>query len=71
VFREAFSGNSFGFIAQEVEEVLPEVVNTDSDGYKTLDYGTMVSIGIGALKDNQLRIDSIYKRINLLEEILK
>ena len=31
-----------GLIAQEVEEVLPEVVRENKDGYKTLDYGNVV-----------------------------
>lgn len=28
----------YGFIAQEVEALLPEIVNTDNEGYKSIDY---------------------------------
>ena len=33
-----------GVIAQEVEKVLPEVVSTDGDGMKAVDYGKMVGV---------------------------
>jgi hypothetical protein len=34
--------HSIGFIAQEVESVLPEIVSTDKEGYKSLDYGKVI-----------------------------
>ena len=40
-----------GFIAQEVEKVLPEVVNKGEDGYRSLEYGKMVSVVIAAVKE--------------------
>jgi len=70
VFKEAFSGASYGFIAQEMEQVFPEVVDTDDDGFKSMHYGPLVSLGLAKLKENQKRIDSIYDRINKLREIL-
>lgn len=44
-----------GLIAQEVNEVLPEVVNIDSEGYLSLAYGNMMGLiieGIKELKDD-------------------
>jgi hypothetical protein len=71
VFKEAFSGKSYGFIAQEVEEIVPEVVDTDDEGYKSMHYGPLVSLGLANLQINQRRINSIYDRINKLTEIMK
>ncbi len=50
-----------GFIAQEVEKVLPEVVNKGADGYRSLEYGKMIAVVVDAVK-------SLYKRILGIEE---
>jgi hypothetical protein len=64
----AFTGSSIGFIAQDLEEVLPEVVFTDDDGYKSVQYSYMVSIGVGSVQENQKKIESRLERINVLKE---
>ena len=56
-----------GVIAQEVEEVLPEAVNTDEDGFKTVAYGNMVGLLIEAIKEQSETIDSLKSRIETLE----
>ena len=48
-----------GVIAQEVEEVLPEVVKTDADGMKSVDYGKMVGVLIEAIKDLKTELDQL------------
>ena len=45
-----------GVIAQEVEEVLPEVVYTDADGIKSVSYGSMVGLLIEAIKEQNEQI---------------
>ncbi len=69
VFQEAFSGDSIGFIAQDLEEVVPEMVFTDDEGWKSVNYGQMVSLGIGGIQEQKRRVDSIYERINKLKQI--
>ena len=64
----AFTGESIGFIAQYLEEVLPEVVWTDEDGYKSVSYDMMVSLGMNAVKEQQQRIQQINNRIKLLKD---
>jgi len=44
------------------------LVFTDNDGYKSVQYDLMVSIGVGSVKEQQLRIDSMYSRINNLKD---
>jgi hypothetical protein len=70
VFQEAFSGDSIGFIAQDLEEVVPEVVFTDDEGWMSVNYGQMVSLGIGGVQEQKRRVDSIYERINKLKQII-
>ena len=51
---------TYGLIAQEVEKVLPELVNTDEDGYKGVGYQNMVSILIEeSVKEQQTQIDAL------------
>jgi hypothetical protein len=42
---------------------------TDDEGYKSVQYGLMVSIGVGSVQEQQKRIDSIYNRINNIKNI--
>jgi hypothetical protein len=64
----AFKGNAIGFIAQQIEEVVPNLVFTDDDGFKSVEYGLMVSLGVGSVQEQQRKIESIYERINVLKE---
>lgn len=50
---------STGVIAQEVEKVLPEVVQDREDGYKTVAYGNMIGLLIEAIKDLKEEIKEI------------
>ena len=52
-------GSEVGFIAQEVEEVLPEVVSTNDQGIKSVKYGNMVAVLVEAIKEQQLRIEAL------------
>ena len=66
-----------GVIAQEVEEVIPEVVGTTStktvdnpDGLedlKTVSYGNMVGVLIEAMKEQQQQIEKLKNEIDLLK----
>ena len=69
-FRAAFTGDSFGFIAQEVEKIIPGVVDTNDEGYKSIEYGQLVSLGIGSVQEHQRRIENIFERINKLKELI-
>lgn len=45
-------GNRIGFIAQELEQVLPELVFTnDVDGYKGINYAEVTAVLVEAIKD--------------------
>ncbi len=61
-----------GFIAQEVEDVVPTIVFTDEKtGYKSIDYSRMAPILIEAVKEQQKMIDELKKKYLELEKEIK
>jgi hypothetical protein len=56
-----------GFIAQEVQQVVPEVVGTNSDGTLSLDYPKMVAVLTKVLQEQQTLIEQLEARITALE----
>jgi hypothetical protein len=55
-----------GVIAQEVEEVLPELVTTRDNGYKAVRYEKIVALLIEAIKEQQTQINSLTDKLNNL-----
>jgi hypothetical protein len=49
--QDTFTGHDIGVIAQEVEKVLPEIVNTRDNGYKAVKYEKLVPLLIEAIKE--------------------
>ncbi len=52
-----------GFSAQEVEKVFPELVRTDEDGYKSVQYGNLTAPIVEAIKEQQEMIERQKKQI--------
>jgi hypothetical protein len=48
-----------GLIAQDVEKVLPQAVQTDSEGYKSVDYAKVVPLLIEGMKEQQKQIEEL------------
>lgn len=53
---------SFGLIAQEVEQILPQIVHQKDDGTKTVSYIQIIALLIDAVKDLQRQIDDINRK---------
>ncbi|MDP3468581.1 MAG: tail fiber domain-containing protein, partial [Daejeonella sp.] len=74
------NGLQLGLIAQEVEKVIPEVVDTDEKGFKSVEYSKLVALLLEAIKEQQKQIakqeadiaalKSDNKRIDNMEEEL-
>lgn len=47
-----------GFIAQEVEKLVPELVHTDKEGYKTMSYDRVTALLVEAVKELKKESDS-------------
>ncbi len=63
-------GKQLGFIAQELERVVPEVVVTNSDGYKVVAYQNLTAILTEAIQEQQTQIQKLQSRIDRLEAAL-
>tara|TARA_R100000808_G_C2155041_1_gene166734 strand:+ start:10661 stop:12040 length:1380 start_codon:yes stop_codon:yes gene_type:complete len=56
--------NDVGVIAQEIEEVLPEVVAERDDGYKAVRYEKIIPLLIQAIKEQQIEIDKLKEKLD-------
>ena len=66
-FDRIDTGNaSSGVIAQEIQEIAPELVN-DKNGTLAVAYGNLTGYLIEAIKDQQIMIDDLKKRLKTLE----
>ena len=63
------TGNDVGVIAQEVEEVMPEVTTTRDNGYKAVRYDKLVPLLIESIKQQQLQIKELQEKVKLLEKV--
>jgi len=59
-----------GFVAQELKEVLPEVVSQGTDGFYSVDYGKLTPLLVEAIKDQQKTIQSLEDKLEKLEKKL-
>lgn len=60
--RKDTKKSSVGVIAQEVEDVIPSLVHTDDDGFKSVAYANMVGILIEAVKELTARVEKLEAR---------
>jgi hypothetical protein len=60
-----------GLIAQEVAEVLPEVVTENEDGMYSVAYGNIVGLLIEAIKEQQTQIESQKTEIEELKNLVQ
>lgn len=59
--------NKIGFIAQEVEKVLPELVTTKADGFKAINYAEMTAVLVEAVKELSQQIEDLKKENSSLK----
>jgi len=48
-----------GLIAQEVEKIIPELVNTDKDGYKSISYNQIIPLLVEAVKELNSTVETL------------
>jgi hypothetical protein len=63
VYYNKDNQRNIGVIAQEVEAVAPELVFTHPNDLKSVAYGNMVALLIEAIKEQQVKIESLEKKL--------
>ncbi|MDD6002844.1 MAG: tail fiber domain-containing protein [Bacteroidales bacterium] len=61
----------YGFIAQEIEKVIPELVSEDSDGYKTVNYIGVIPVLTQAMQEQQKEIEQLKDENKKLNETIE
>jgi hypothetical protein len=62
--EHGYEGNDVGVIAQEIEAVLPQLVQTRESGYKAVKYDKLVALLIEGIKEQQKQIDELKSRLS-------
>lgn len=63
-------GVQIGLIAQDVEDIFPELVKTNSDGYKAIAYDKLNAVLIKGMQEQQSQIESQQKQIDELTKVV-
>ena len=63
--EHGYEGNDVGVIAQEIEAVLPQLVQTRENGFKAVKYDKLVALLIQGIKEQQLQIEELKAKIGL------
>jgi hypothetical protein len=54
-----------------MEKIFPEVVSTDSKGYKSIDYGKLTPVLVEAMKEQQKEINDLKRDIDELKKLVQ
>ncbi len=65
--RKFIDKNQVGLIAQEVEKIFPELVHTDKEGYKSVDYAHLTPVLVEAIKELSNQVKTLQDQNKKLE----
>jgi hypothetical protein len=66
--QETYEGHDVGVVAQEIEEVLPEIVTTRGNGFKAVKYEKIVPLLIESIKELKQEVDEIKQKCDCLKD---
>jgi hypothetical protein len=61
------TGSSYGFIAQDIEPVLPHAVSTNSEGKKSVNYSAVIPFLVETIKEQKQEIEALKASTRSLE----
>ena len=62
--QNIYKGKDYGVVAQEIEKILPELVETRENGYKAVKYDKLVSLLIEGIKELSTEVKELKEKIN-------
>ncbi len=69
--RNFLAGKQYGLIAQELEKIIPELVDTDEEGWKSIEYSHLVPVLIEAIKEQQAIIANQQLELTALKSVIE
>ncbi|TAG55033.1 MAG: tail fiber domain-containing protein [Cytophagales bacterium] len=60
-------GKEIGFVAQELEEIEPLLVDLTSEGFKTIEYERVTVVLVEAVKEQQQMINHLKKQLSTMQ----
>ncbi len=66
--QDTYKGHDIGVVAQEIQEVLPEIVATRANGYLGVKYEKIVPLLIESIKENTKKIKELEEEINQINK---
>jgi hypothetical protein len=60
-------GRQLGFIAQDIEKVMPDIVSTDKQGYKSVSYQEVIPVLADAVNELKADNDNLRKEVETLK----
>ena len=61
--QDTYTGHDVGVVAQEIEQVLPEVVTERDDGYKAVKYEKLVPLLIESIKELSVKVEELESKL--------
>jgi hypothetical protein len=62
--KEEAKRTEFGFIAQEINDIFPELIYKSDTGLMSIDYTSMIPVLTQAIKEQQVIIEDLQKKVN-------
>jgi hypothetical protein len=62
------TGKQMGFTAQNIQQVFPQLVSTDAQGYLQTSYGTYDALYVEAIKTLLQRIETLEQQVKALQQ---
>jgi hypothetical protein len=66
--NDASGKKQIGFIAQELEQIFPELVTTGEDGFKGVSYANITAVLLEGIKQQQKQIEDLNDRLTAIEK---